>query len=583
MTLLPFPTAADGLTPEGLARAIQSFRPGFGEYLGAAVGEGFWSTSTGQMAARAPLDLDTAEGRGELRGLFRRQLGVGGNAPIAGVDDVFMSEEQWRSADTYREGLQYHGGITARVARSMADTFDDNQYRRWILDAGGGGFWRGVLGFGASVVGGAPAMENFIPFVGPATRMAMIGRFGRIGGRMIVEAGESAAGTALAAPFVLEGRRRFGDDVGFADGVLDVAMGAAFGAAFGGVKGVYRAWRDRGTVHDFRTVEEAHAAVEAAATAVAAGEPVRVPQRIVVETTERVRREVAAAEPAPAAVVADAPMARTGEGVAAVGGLAAPDAATGGRPQGSTPETTASTTAGSVATAAADDNVTPSPVPAVAQGRPLADWETAGGRFAHEWTPPQFLGEFLQSANLREGGRQERLVPRRGGETMWSELAQVIDRGGNDGFGQATRISDDRIDYDTPLGKLEIQHPGGLGWYDVAWTPTEAAKTALLMSGPRRDYSSPPQQVGLPDDDLAAAAARVGRPVASIEEAAKDFGLDPSVVAFDEAPAYERLVAEGKVSAAEQASVAAADALVAQADGLARAYDEAANCLLRSA
>ncbi|MCM0018906.1 MAG: hypothetical protein NBV67_02835 [Tagaea sp.] len=213
-------------TPDGfdLVQARDAVKPSFGEYLRAQVGEGFWASTTGQALAQ----LDAAPRRGAPR-----------EAPL--------TAEEWRASPHFRESIPFDERITPTRARALAETFDANAYRRWIIDQRGAGIAEGTAGFVAGIVGSIPDPINFIPFAGPAFRAAQVARFGTIGGRAVVGAGEAALGTALAQPFLVTSRRQFGDDVTLADAMMDIALSAFAGAAIGGAAGVWTRATTRAT------------------------------------------------------------------------------------------------------------------------------------------------------------------------------------------------------------------------------------------------------------------------------------------------------------------------------------------------
>jgi len=221
-------------------RQLRPFQSTLGEYLGAMAGEGFWASTTGQAFARQRLS-DADEGR-------------------------VLGQEEWRGSPFFRERIPFDERMTVGRARALADVHDDNEYRRFLLQARGAGAAETVLGFGAAMVGGAPAVENFIPIAGPAWRAVQAARFGMratlameaaaggaraaavqaagggIRGAAAVGALEGLAGNALAMPLVDASRAEFGDDIRFADQLLDLALGAAVGAVFGGASGLLRRW-----------------------------------------------------------------------------------------------------------------------------------------------------------------------------------------------------------------------------------------------------------------------------------------------------------------------------------------------------
>ena len=79
---------------------------GFGEYMGAMAGEGWWNTLAGQARAQV------------------RQA-KGGEA-----DPRKLTREDWQASEWQREGLDWYEGLTAGQARVRAEIFDENAYRR---------------------------------------------------------------------------------------------------------------------------------------------------------------------------------------------------------------------------------------------------------------------------------------------------------------------------------------------------------------------------------------------------------------------------------------------------------------------
>ena len=209
-----------------MTQALNGYRPSTGAYLGAMFKEGFWATTTGQAGAWARVQQED--------------------------DGQRLTQEEWQSSPWMRPGLAWDEGMTAGRARAMAEVKDDNDYRRWVIERRNPGVGEMVLGIGAAMIGGLPAPENFVPIAGPAfraaqaARLAKVGitameaatnRFGVIGGRAVIGAVDAAAGTAITAPFVNASRESFGDDVTFAETMIDIGVGAALGAGIGSIGG----------------------------------------------------------------------------------------------------------------------------------------------------------------------------------------------------------------------------------------------------------------------------------------------------------------------------------------------------------
>ena len=214
MNLNPAPERLGSPDAYDLLSARDAVRPSFGEYLGAQMREGFWATTTGQGIAQV-------------------------QARTGGEGEQPLTAEEWRQSKWFRPSVPFDEAMTPARAQAIAETFDANEYRRWLISQRKAGVAEGVAGFAAGIVGSIPDPVNFIPFAGPAYRAATVARFGAIGGRALIGAGEAALGTAVAQPFLMTSRQQFGDDVTFADAMLDIALSAFAGAAIGGASGVW--------------------------------------------------------------------------------------------------------------------------------------------------------------------------------------------------------------------------------------------------------------------------------------------------------------------------------------------------------
>lgn len=215
MSFNPYPEWGRGADEADVAAGLKAFRTPLPEYLGAQVREGFWATLPGQALAQR--DRLTAEAPNE--------------SPL--------TAEEWRASPHFRPSIPFDEKFTPARAKAVADIHDENAYRRWLIDQRDAGALDGTLGFVAGIAGSIPDPVNFIPFFGPAFRAARIAKYGAVAGRALVGAGEGALGTAIAQPFLVPSRNQFGDDVGFADITMDIAFGAFAGAAIGGASGVW--------------------------------------------------------------------------------------------------------------------------------------------------------------------------------------------------------------------------------------------------------------------------------------------------------------------------------------------------------
>lgn len=232
--LIPAPSAGPGISA-GEALAAADLRPGLGTFLA-------------DMAASSFQD-GTLAGRATLAARVRRA-----EIDAADADLAKLTPEEFAASEFTREGLAYQPGMTIAAARARAEIFDETKARHARMAARDPGFTDMALGFGAGIVGALPTPENFIPFAGPALaaaratregsrlyRLALAAEAARTGG-VAARAGFGAStgavdallGQALAAPLIYGDRASFGDEVGWAEIVQDLALGTAGGAVLGG-------------------------------------------------------------------------------------------------------------------------------------------------------------------------------------------------------------------------------------------------------------------------------------------------------------------------------------------------------------
>lgn len=232
--LIPAPSAGPGISA-GEALGAADMRPSLAAFLG-------------DMAASSFQD-GTLAGRATLAARVRRA-----EIDAADADLAKLTPEEFAASEFTRKDLAYQPGMTIAAARARAEIFDETQARRARMAARDPGFTDMALGFGAGIVGALPTLENFIPFAGPALaaaratregsrlyRLAIAAEAARTGG-VAARAGFGAStgavdallGQAVAAPFIYGDRASFGDDVGWAEIVQDLALGTAGGAVLGG-------------------------------------------------------------------------------------------------------------------------------------------------------------------------------------------------------------------------------------------------------------------------------------------------------------------------------------------------------------
>lgn len=257
-----------------------------GDYLRASVASGWWSTLAGQGFAQ----LDAAR---------------------ADAGEIFASEREWRASADFREGLRYQPGLTRGRARFNASLNDELRVREDVLRRRDAGYGEMALGFGAAMIGGLATPENFIPFTGAAWRTAQVLRFGSIGGRAVAGAADAAIGSALVSPVVLSSQAGFGDDVGLADALLDVAMGAALGSMIGAGSGVLARWqgRDAAMFGQQRAYAAAAQQLDQGAAAIAEGRAPRISPEMLREI-DALRGQVAELDAQRLQAIAEAEAAR---------------------------------------------------------------------------------------------------------------------------------------------------------------------------------------------------------------------------------------------------------------------------------
>ena len=228
---------------------------GFGEYMGAMASEGWWNTLAGQARAQ----VRQAKGKE--------------------ADPRRLSRDEWQASAWQREGLDWYEGLTAGQAKVRAEVFDENAYRRWVIGQRDAGVIGMAAGIGAMLVGSLPTPENLIP-IGPAYHAAKVARFGLAMRRGAVVGGLAGlAGTAAFAPPVYYSASQFGDDIGWADVMLDLSLGTALGAGLGAGSAAMHHWATRSSRQPTMNTPQTQTALDAMGLAgqdIAAGRPVDV-------------------------------------------------------------------------------------------------------------------------------------------------------------------------------------------------------------------------------------------------------------------------------------------------------------------
>ncbi len=259
MTLLPTFGGGRAAGAADLGSLIDGYDTPYGDYLGAKLDQGWWGALNGAVLggfykryglpapATDELFSDPAE-VAKVRAFrttptvsvpppFRQseQELIEGRLAAKGIE--YLTEDRWKAGPWYRD-MPFEPYMTEARARAKAETFDLNRYRDWRIQQRQNGVLGAVTGFGAQLVGGIPDPINFVGFGGFAAKGATLLR---TMGRGALEVG---AVTATAEPFLVKNLDFWGEDMTFADAVLDVALGAATGGLFAGGGRVARMLED---------------------------------------------------------------------------------------------------------------------------------------------------------------------------------------------------------------------------------------------------------------------------------------------------------------------------------------------------
>ncbi len=222
------------MTDLEIARSALTRRTRFGEFLGAVSGQSFFESLPGQAIAQArtptaalspleEMEVPFGDDGDTVRGLFQ--------APR-------MSRQEWQDSPHFRPDLAWDEGMSEERAAALAAENDRLRLRQILIANRDASLGDQVAAFGAALVGAAPDPLNFVPIAGPAARAAAVSRFGRIGGRAALSAGEEGVVTTAAQPVLIPSREMFGDQVTLQDAIIDIALSAAVGSIFGGAAGV---------------------------------------------------------------------------------------------------------------------------------------------------------------------------------------------------------------------------------------------------------------------------------------------------------------------------------------------------------
>ena len=234
--------------------------PSFGSYLGEHIAQSFEDyTMIGGYLRESEIQAKEKEA-GQYDDYYYKLAEFQNDPTVAQFikNKYALSEKDWKASEWYRPGIEYDINMTPVRAKIMAETYDQRRQREALIQAGDkayGAVGR-IAGFGAMMLGGLPDPINFIPFAGgaikagtaakTAIRMGENAWLAGIGTGAKVGLIEGAAGGALSAAATMPQLKREGEDIGFADALVSVAMSAGIGASLGAVGGGWATFRSKG-------------------------------------------------------------------------------------------------------------------------------------------------------------------------------------------------------------------------------------------------------------------------------------------------------------------------------------------------
>ena len=224
-----------------------SWRPSYGEWLGAQAAEGFDRTITGRYLEEKGLalaemqagDYDPAWSlrNNETMSPMERAFVLKGWMPPAPDHAHAMTEADWKASPWYRKEISFRPDMTATRARIMAENFDRRRYRERLLACGNELYDDAedmALGFGAGLLGSLPDPINVLPLGGGAAAGSGAATLGR---KLLrgAKAGavNGAVSTAVSDALVLPDLASRGEDADFVDLLLDTLAGGFLGGVFG--------------------------------------------------------------------------------------------------------------------------------------------------------------------------------------------------------------------------------------------------------------------------------------------------------------------------------------------------------------
>ena len=224
-----------------------SWRPSYGEWLGAQAAEGFDRTITGRYLEEKGIalaemragdyDPDWSLRNNETMSPMERAFVLKGWMPPAPDHAHAMTEADWKASPWYRKEISFRPDMTATRARIMAENFDRRRYRERLLARGNELYDDAedmALGFGAGLLGSLPDPINVLPLGGGAAAGSGAATLGRV----LLRGAKAGAvngtvSTAVSDALVLPDLASRGEDADFVDLLLDTLAGCFLGGVFG--------------------------------------------------------------------------------------------------------------------------------------------------------------------------------------------------------------------------------------------------------------------------------------------------------------------------------------------------------------
>ena len=224
-----------------------SWRPSYGEWLGAQAAEGFDRTISGRYLEEKGIalaemragdyDPDWSLRNNETMSPMERAFVLKGWMPPAPDHAHAMTEADWKASPWFRKEISFRPDMTATRARIMAENFDRRRYRERLLARGNELYDDAedmALGFGAGLLGSLPDPINLLPLGGGAAAGSGAATLGR---KLLrgAKAGavNGAVSTAVSDALVLPDLASRGEEADFVDLLLDTLAGCFLGGVFG--------------------------------------------------------------------------------------------------------------------------------------------------------------------------------------------------------------------------------------------------------------------------------------------------------------------------------------------------------------